>query len=185
MVLKKSQMELMGLAFIVVLIAIGLLFLIVLNLGKKEPAEKQIYQQVKIANSFILSFLKTSACNTSVEKLIYDCFTSKSITCSGVDSCSFLINISKIALERTFGVWGYNYNLSFTGNGYSFNVTKGFCLERESPGLQLIPLYPTPSNVIVQLYICKGSSNVNVTFGTGFYAPPSNTPGSEPSSGES
>lgn len=154
---QTAQMEIMGLALIVVLVAVGLLFLIALNIGKKPAKELSRYEQTKMANSFVLAFLKTSACNVSIENVVYDCFTTKTLNCPRfMDSCEFLKNTTDIILNRTIKQWGYMYNLSFIGNSKTISVVyKGCNKTREAPGIQPLPLYPYPGNVIVRLELCE------------------------------
>ena len=74
--MKKSQMEMMGIAIIVVLLAFGLLFVIRFVLKEDRPETKESFIESKLASSVMDTLLKTTATECrgfSLGELIKDC----------------------------------------------------------------------------------------------------------------
>jgi hypothetical protein len=94
---KKSQMEIMGLAIVVVLIIIGLLFSIKFVLFKQPSTYREDYTTTQLAANTINTLLKTNTeCNEiSIKELLQDASkTYQSITCPGTVTSTFFVNLT-------------------------------------------------------------------------------------------
>jgi hypothetical protein len=105
--MRKAQIEMMGLVVIVLILAVGFLFVFasVARGGQRESAQ-QIYQKELLAYNTIGSIIQANTgCGTdnTFADLIDDCVYIYDNPC-GVDSCDYLgINLLHI-LNKTLGV---------------------------------------------------------------------------------
>ena len=124
---KKSQMEIMGLAIIVILISIGLLFYVTFIVGEEPDNIKKDYEPSAIGSNFINTLLNTNApecANTQFDTLFIDCSTNKrigqigggNIPCGAKYSCLYLQEKVEELLEDTLGEIGYEYQFIATTN---------------------------------------------------------------------
>lgn len=119
--MSRSQMEIFGLMIIVIMVAIGLLFAIVV-LSKPPGSVVQVKESVMAAN-FVNTVLSTSAIGCgkrSVRDLLQDCAVSGSnaLVCeNGMDSCEFAEEIISHALSSTLSRWGKDYEFLIDGPG--------------------------------------------------------------------
>ena len=96
--MKKAQMEIMGLAVIVILLVIAMLFVIGIMLNPEKSIRKP-YTYEKLASNSMNAVLKTStSCrNLDIKDLLKDCGGDQVIFCGDQPSCIFLTSeISKI-----------------------------------------------------------------------------------------
>lgn len=115
---RKGQMEIMGLAIIVILIALGLLFAV----QWMTKAPKQQVQRAKesvLAANFLNTMLSTTTeCNKrTVRELLQDCALTQGITkCpDGKDSCAEAHGIMAALFEQTFTQWNLKHHFTMTG----------------------------------------------------------------------
>lgn len=176
---KKSQMEIIGLVIIVILIALGMLFMA--QFALKGDPKKKIFVRKGLAYSTMGALMKTdilckdyglsSKIDTKYlaigEKLVDDCAgsfadTSRStFMCDNQHSCVFLGETVADLLNQTLGKWNKHYefksNLVYgTKVILLVNVTdssgKGCPGERDTSGL--FP-FNTPSGIVENvLYVC-------------------------------
>jgi hypothetical protein len=116
---KKSQMEIMGLAIIVILVALGLLF--VLLWVAKTPPTKQVQRAKEsvLAANFMNTMLgTTTGCNQrTVRELLQDCaLTGGSTPCADRTSCAFAHEAIQHMLDETFLHWHLPYHLNMSGS---------------------------------------------------------------------
>ncbi len=92
--MRKAQMEIMGLAVIVILLVLGMLFVIGVML---EPSDdiRQAYAYEKLASNSLNALLKTSTdCNNlDVKDLLKDCGGDMNIYCGSVSSCDYVESV--------------------------------------------------------------------------------------------
>jgi hypothetical protein len=110
-------MEMMGLAVIVILLALGMFFVARFALLKEKPSEAQTFQQSQIATSFVSTLLSSDAgCDTpaSYTKLIEDMSEPQfSLLDCGPDGLVEHFNQSVyLILNRTLDIWDYSYQLA-------------------------------------------------------------------------
>lgn len=136
-------MEIFGLVIIVILLALGLLFAVVI-LTKQQPtiSTKESIQ----ARTYLSTLLGTTAmdCNKqSVRQLLENCMDSSysggqyigANNCfDGTSTCMKAKSIISSTLSETFGSWGYTYEFTVPDNDVlrTFNTSNGQCTgERE------------------------------------------------------
>tara|TARA_Y100000031_G_C8180085_1_gene366009 strand:- start:91 stop:585 length:495 start_codon:yes stop_codon:yes gene_type:complete len=158
---RKGQMELMGLALIVVIMVIAL-FMAIVFLARSPPSTvKESFQYDQLATNFIVALLKTSDCDVTVEKLIQDCSLQQRITCGGETSCDQVKSTIQEIKNNTLDEWGLYYNLvvdmpvDFEIIFASPECAEGQQVNRATEGFQPISLYPSPGQATVTLSLCK------------------------------
>src|SRR3989344_6478819 len=96
-VLRKGQIEMMGLMIIVVILSLALLFVVKVVFTQEKTDTTQSYETSKLVESFVNTLFQTSSgCtdDTTIPDLLIDCaknpFSGGSITCDdGRESCVF------------------------------------------------------------------------------------------------
>ena len=118
----RAQMEIMGLAIIVILVSLGLLFAVRWML-KAPSAEPQRAEESVLAANFLSTLLGTTTeCNKrTVRDLLQDCAltqgATKCKTQSGEQySCDYARDIIQMLLSETFDKWKLDYYFSMSGN---------------------------------------------------------------------
>ena len=118
-------MEIMGLAIIVILITLGMLF-IVQFVVLKEPSDiKKTFTRSQMAANMLNSILKTNSkdCyDSTMSQLLKDCAdnygspSALTICKNGMNSCKYSNSTIKYIFDNTFGEWGNQsfYFSSFT-----------------------------------------------------------------------
>ncbi len=162
----KSQMEIMGLAIIVILLSVAFLFVVKFVI-LKEPSEigKDV-RESQLAANFLNTLLETSAPDCSgiqLYTLFEDCAERPpDIMCGSRTSCEYIQDISYDILQDTLQEWKVEYYfVATTDPGNLLNndayvlqpisATGDECEER------LQGTQPLPSNppVTVILHICQ------------------------------
>lgn len=110
---KKAQMEILGLAIVVVLILVATIF-VVRFLGLKTPTEyRNPFISAELTSNMLNTFLKTAAKDCSLltmTELLQDCAQGKGITCNnGEDSCSYVKSIAESIFSKTLDEWSMTY----------------------------------------------------------------------------
>lgn len=140
---KKSQMELLGLAIVIVLIAMGILFIIRFSVLKEPSETKKKYTFSELASNTVSAMLIANSgeeCkNINIRDLLIDCaehFSSNgSIICEdGNKSCFYVREATRSIFNKTLDTWNRNYQLNVsTSSNTVLNSSRGSCLgERKS-----------------------------------------------------
>ncbi|MEK6849674.1 MAG: hypothetical protein AABY01_03845 [Nanoarchaeota archaeon] len=135
--MRKGQMEILGLAVIVVLIMLGVLFAVFFVLRAPASNIAQTYKESQLASSLLTTMLATTTpCRgATVTELLQDCASAGQLTCPYGTSCDEASNAIGTMLEGTLGVWKRSYQFSITGasNTEAITFASGDCTgERES-----------------------------------------------------
>jgi hypothetical protein len=159
--MKKSQMELMGLAIIVILISIAMLFVIRFVLNKEPSTTSQEYQESELAANFLNTLVETSAdgcMGIKFSKLFQDCAEYREISCpTHGNSCVYLEETTRNISDTTFNIWQINYSFVATTSLESpsddmlFEALGTGCFERKR---KVQPL-PSDPPVYLILDICN------------------------------
>ncbi len=154
----KGQMEIMGLAIIVILVSLILLFAVRWML-KPTIVEPQRAEESVLAANFLSTMLGTTTeCNKrSVRDLLSDCALTQGATkCQGVSSCEYVSGIIETLLAETFGKWKLDYYLSISGNTPQINELK---FGKPCPGAREKKEHPIPVTPALEikasLEICR------------------------------
>lgn len=153
---KKAQMEILGLAIIVVLIILGVLFGIMV-LRKKAPELRQEFEQKTLAVNYINTLLGTTTdCyKVTFRELIQDCAQGGSMQCSEGNSCIYTRTKFIEILQQTLTKRKQDYVLTLTGPGDVNTITQGSlqkCTGEVKPGIQYIPT--SSGTVTIKLDLC-------------------------------
>lgn len=175
--MKKGQMEVMGLAIIVILISVSMLFAISFVVLKKPTSYKTEFTQTELASNMLSTLLETTipTCNDlSMKDLYKDCAIdpyNPQVRCNDAacelnhslasgeqcDSCQFINYTTYIILNKTLGEWntGYGFNARTTTSTKNL-VSIGLCPDVKKHKIYPIPIDPTGQNILdVTLDICN------------------------------
>lgn len=157
---RRSQMEIFGLVIIVILLAIGLLFAIVI-LSKPPSQEVQnVKESVQAANFLNTMFSTTSQCDKrTVRELIQDCAVSnygEATQCNGEDTCKTAEGMIKTMLTQTLGKWGkqYKFYMNGTPSVEQMVIQTGEC-KGEREGTTRPEKIRPGMDISVTLHICR------------------------------
>ncbi|VVB81976.1 Uncharacterised protein [uncultured archaeon] len=118
---RRAQMEIFGLVIIVILLAIGLLFAIVILTKTPTREVERVKESVQAANFLNTIMGTTSTCGKrTVRELIQDCATSSrewigAASCDGQNTCSVAKSMIDNMLKETLGKWGKDYKFYMNG----------------------------------------------------------------------
>jgi hypothetical protein len=165
---KHGQVEMFGLAFIVVLISIGFFLFVSLKSQQTEDNPQKEYTNDKLVNDFVLAILDVNAnasncMNFTIKDLIVDCARDHRLKCGTGpldDSCKKVNESINFMLNRTFMTRNsrfrfYSENLQVSGKEL-INITYLNCTSRSEGrrGVAIISLYPAPGNVYLNMNLC-------------------------------
>jgi len=157
---RKSQMEIMGLAIVVVLIVLGMLFAVRFFINK-EPAEfKSRFTHKQLAQNIVTAFLntKTESCHgMSITELLQDCGQSTSVICEDgtTGSCEYVENVAGSILSQTLVQWNLNYYFKVyfsDGNTNLFELGSS-CTGESEPGWGYTPA--STRTIYTRLDVCS------------------------------
>jgi hypothetical protein len=154
----KAQFEAMGLAVIVILISLGMVFLLLFSSDEKSQAPQQ-YEEQQTAQSVIDAMLQTNIedCDLNVAEIIEDAMIRNRNPCG--DSYQVLDNAAGIMLNDTLEKRGVYYNFTVQEEGNDIFYSKGNCdavrSDHFAPGVQTLSLYPTTKVAKVTLTLCR------------------------------
>ena len=111
--IRKSQMEILGLAFVFIILIFGLI--IFLRFSVNDQKDKSMFTDPQQAASIISSMLKTSVeCGNydySVTNLLRDCAMTQRIDCDGNTSCYVANETITQLLHETLAKYSKSYSL--------------------------------------------------------------------------
>ncbi len=114
---RRAQMEIMGLAIIIILVSLGLLFAVQWMLKAPKEGVQRAKESVLAANFLNTMLGTTTDCSQrTVRELLQDCALTGGVTqCAGQSSCAYVQQVMGAMFERTFGQWGTKYHFSMSG----------------------------------------------------------------------
>ncbi|MEM4246721.1 MAG: hypothetical protein QXR48_00505 [Candidatus Woesearchaeota archaeon] len=150
----KGQMEIMGLAIIIILVMLGLLFTVTWLL--KSPATKPVQKAKEsvLAANFLSTMLGTTTeCNKrTVAELLRDCALTQGATkCGALTSCEYVHNVIEDILNSTMNVWRKDYYFHMTGSSSVESIKFGRECKGEKEG-KIAPL-PVSPRFEIKLYL--------------------------------
>lgn len=154
--MKRAQIEVMGLAVIVVLVALGLFFVIALSLNNDPEQPKQEFTNSQLAKNFLTSFVRSDTPCGSMADLIQDAAVQNNLQCNGVSSKEYVNQTAAYYLEQTLDVWGYTYNFSIPRAGIEIIPGEDCTSDRDKWGTGYQPLSAYPyGDIDIFLDLCS------------------------------
>ena len=170
--LQSGQFEIMGLAIIVVLVTLGVLFALS-TLTAPETSLQQTFEQKRLAVDFLKASLDTQAppcAKASLRELFQDCTQSRTIRCltetnAEINSCVFLKKTYASLFDQTLERFNQRYYFEVTGpcegSRELCDITQGTVAAsgpaQPCPGEREISSQPLPTRVgtiTLTLQIC-------------------------------
>jgi hypothetical protein len=152
---RKAQMEIMGLALIIVLLTLGILFVVQFMVPKGDQRSiAKSYTESQLAANMLNTILKSTAkdCNNQVLiTLFQDCASGSSIVCNdGTSSCYYLNKTVEYILNETLVFWKKDFWFIASKTPIVFGT--GCPGERESTQT---PIQTDAGTMIIRLDICR------------------------------
>ncbi|MEE9525084.1 MAG: hypothetical protein V3V78_00575 [Candidatus Woesearchaeota archaeon] len=111
---KTAQMEIMGLAIIVILLSLAILFTIQFIILKEPSETKQSFTSKQLAANTASTLLTTTTgCSDQpISALLIDCAESSLEQCSGMNHCTYVKQEIQEILNSTLDKWNRKYYLT-------------------------------------------------------------------------
>jgi len=159
---RKGQMEIIGLVIVVILIALGMLFLLKFVVFQPVGEERVSFTQSQLASNTLGSILNTiTTCQedgkVTISDLIQDCASGKD--CDGdVSSCDFLRDTVSLILDSSLKEWNRDYEFMVVRQTQNLDlidpIVNGDCTQSKKGSNQ--PLRTRSRELLnVQLNICN------------------------------
>lgn len=181
---KKAQTEMLGIAIVVILISIGILFIVSNSLRSSgQMSQKQEYSEKQLATNILASMLSTSTncSNDRISTLLIDCgkdpysrqcgpedvmgITTPYTLAGFSNVCVFLNDTIAVLLNSTLQKWNKKYEFkaySSSAASPELHIVNriGECLDGTGEGLRYIQkdsyyLPLHPGTMTVELGICS------------------------------
>jgi len=147
---SKAQMEILGLAIVVVLIALAMLFAVQFFVLKPVSEPAKPVKQSFLAANFLNSCLGTSTkCfDRRIKELLQDCALGGSLNCPGnINSCLYARQEIEKMLDSSLGLWKKEYFFKIDGLSSDFSLGNPCEGEKEyeehpvvvRPGFDVLP----------------------------------------------
>ena len=156
---RKSQMEILGLAVVIVILLTGIVIFAKIGPYKKTETRNDFISS-ELASNMINTFLKTSARDCSqltMSELLYDCARGTELICNdsaNSDSCEYVKFTADDIFKITFGQWKVNYQFLAYVDINSPLVESGQKCQGEKTS-KIFPLPVSTGNMFVKLDICR------------------------------
>lgn len=158
---KKSQMEILGIAVVILMVIVGLLLMIMLISPFEQRSVVVDVARTEIGANTLNTLLKTNTgCRQmTISELITDCVDGPNADCSGADSCAYAKTVTAFILKQTLNAWKIDYQYDvLIPSGADFeakpdmNIQTKQCTQKDHFE-QLIPTHI--SLVKVSLDLCR------------------------------
>ncbi len=151
----KAQSEIMGLAIIMILIAMGILFAIVFFTGSSDKGFTQIAEQELVSNTLNSILQTTTECEgQTVELLIKDCEGGNQFSCGATgSSCDYVKTEIKTMLTKVLGAQNRDYYFQITGSQELIEKFGSKCIGEQSTTTSPIVFYG--GSLSAKLDLCR------------------------------
>jgi len=153
-------MEIIGLAIVIVIILLALLFAARFMITKKPDTSRMSFMSEEHASNTINTFLRTTArdCSkSSMEDLIQDCAQGTERICNdGKGACEYLRGAANEIFSQTFGIWKTNYYfLAYIDINSPFAESGSKCAANQGKVSKAFFVPVTAGTATVRLDICQ------------------------------
>ena len=155
-------MEILGLAIVVILLILGMVFVIKFVALKPQSTIKKDVVESQVASNYISTYLDITVpnCNSlTVKELLQDCAAGSSIDCNGMTSCAQSQQVADIIFTQTFDEWKWDYYfVAFLQESSPLWKLSSDADGRPCPGPKKSKTYPLPTRVgtlSVRLDLCN------------------------------
>ena len=161
--MKKGQMEILGLAVVVVIILVAAVF--VVRFGFNKPTNYRTdFLSSEISSNMLNTFLKTTArdCSLTMTELLQDCAQGNSICCLNCDgsetekvySCKYAESTANEIFSKTLDKWKMKYEFSAYADANSPLIRLGIrCSGEKDSSTWPIPI--SAGSIYIKLDICR------------------------------
>ncbi len=157
---RKAQTEIMGLAVIVLLLALGMLFIVKFVLLRPESTTEQEFVHSQLAGKILNSLIKTTSdCNNApLADVIQNCvegFPNGDMYCFNTEeySCNFINQTIKYILKETLDKWKTDYTLTISVQNQTFFKFSDCTSPNTKSAIQ--PINTALGDLILRLNICN------------------------------
>ena len=117
--MRRAQMEMIGLVFVVLIVAMGLVLYVSFSPSRAPGPHKEVNTYVSFLNAFAESDITScGAQGMPVARVAQECAAGNPEVC-GRDPCDMLQNAMDKVLRETLFVQNIKYNMSLEGTGIS------------------------------------------------------------------
>ncbi len=152
---SKAQMEILGLAIVVILIALAMLFAVQFFLLKPVSEPTKTVKESFLAANFLNSCLGTSTkCfDRNIKELLQNCALGGSLNCPGnINSCLYSRQEIEKMLDSSLGLWKKSYFFNIDGLAGGFSIGDACKGEKE---YEEHPVVVRPGfDILLSLEIC-------------------------------
>lgn len=158
--MRKAQMEIIGLAIVVIIILIGMVIAVRFLAFKKPESTRAGFVSAELASNTINTFLETTAieCSkTNMGELIQDCAQGTERICAnGQGACDFVRSAADDIFTKTFQKWKTKYKfLVYVDKELPFVDLESECTDQQEKVSETFFVPVTAATVSVKLDICK------------------------------
>ena len=158
--MKKGQMEIIGLAIVIIIILIGMAIAVRFMVFKKPENTRAGFVSAELASNTINTFLETTAADclkSKMKDLIQDCADGTERICgNGQGACDFVRSAADEIFTKTFRKWKTNYKfLVYTDPNLPFVNLESGCTASQEKVSETFFVPVTAATVSVRLDICK------------------------------
>lgn len=165
---KKAQMEMIGLAVVVILVALGMFLLVRFAITEKPSEVKKTFTSKELATNMIKTMLDSdSDCdnrNLIMNELVRAYAEQETFTCHGKDIKTYIEESAGYIFNNTLEKWKVDYSFEIdVPNGEGICLAKirnsrcGACPCTQKCLTKVADIFPLPSaygNIAVKLDIC-------------------------------
>lgn len=164
--MKKSQMEMFGLAIIVILVFIGMMFLLMFYMRTPDTYSiKEKYNDQTMAQNLLDAvFSLNTTCSYDLQGMVKDCYVnygnpSMLYKCNNIDSCTYTSRVFNNTLNKTLVAWSKPFKMTVFGEekGVIYEKEHLNCIESVR-GSRYISLFDTPlrqGEIEARLDVCR------------------------------
>jgi hypothetical protein len=161
--MKKAQMEMFGLAVVVILVFIGMMFLLMFYMNTPETySDKEKDYDRTMAHNLVDTVLSlNTTCPLSITEMVKDCYinygTDQLSKCDTKDSCTYFSGIFNNTLNRTLISWNKPFKMAVFGQDREIYLYENLKCIESVKGSALIPLWDTSyeGEIEINLDVCR------------------------------